>query len=310
MTTARLPWIMGGASASVVLGLALAQLSLAPQTVTLLAAVAVLVFGIPHGAFDRISIQGPLRPSRDGLLAALRFFLAYAALAGAFAGFWLLVPQVALPAFLLLSVFHFGAGDCQDGPIWRRVLQLVAHGGAVVTLIPAFHPAEVTEIFGFLSDSGTARALVSGLSTALQIWLAVALIYSAFALASRRHRWRAGELLVVAAGCALLPPMLGFLLYFTVFHGPRHLANVLDADALKREHNAAVLAEAGAISAISLVAFVAIMAAGGDWLAAESTLRTLFIFLAALTIPHMLLVDLGPLISARRSRPVPATGRA
>ena len=100
------------------------------------------------------------------------------------------------------------------------------------------------------------------------------------------------ELAVLAIAFGLLPPLVGFSLYFCGVHTPRHLARVWLAISEDGRSRTKVLT-------LALVFTLASWIAGGLSLclvsAAETIdgaiLRVVFIGLAALTVPHMILVD-------------------
>ncbi|QHS17147.1 beta-carotene 15,15'-dioxygenase, Brp/Blh family [haloarchaeon 3A1-DGR] len=70
----------------------------------------VLVIGFPHGAVDHLLVARV----RTGTVSArdlTRVGIVYAVLGGGYALAWFLVPRVAVVAFLLLTVVHWGTGD-------------------------------------------------------------------------------------------------------------------------------------------------------------------------------------------------------
>lgn len=97
-------------------------------------------------------------------------------------------------------------------------------------------------------------------------------------------------LAAIWVGAAMLPPLLYFVAYFCLLHSLRHLTTTL---ALLPDRTRA-LAGAARIMAASLLGAGAALAlaiggAGAD--AGNAILGVVFIGLAALTVPHMLLVD-------------------
>ena len=126
-------------------------------------------------------------------------------------------------------------------------------------------------------------------------WLAVGV--AAVALLAQRHsRATAIELAAVAALALLLPPLVYFVVYFCALHSLRHLRIAVgEADASSR----------GPIAGVALlytVLTLVLAALVWPWLAAAGTLvhtadaellKLVFIGLAALTLPHMLVVMLS-----------------
>jgi len=111
------------------------------------------------------------------------------------------------------------------------------------------------------------------------------------ALWHRRWRGTALELGVLAVLFALTPPLVGFAVYFCCVHSARHVAAIMSG---LRQHMSA-----NAMLLQTLVFTVASWLAGAAaiWWFADMAdpqpviLRVVFIGLAALTVPHMILVD-------------------
>jgi Brp/Blh family beta-carotene 15,15'-monooxygenase len=103
-----------------------------------------------------------------------------------------------------------------------------------------------------------------------------------------RQRWSdALELLSIASGALLLQPLVFFSCYFALLHSPRHLldtAQGLGMTSLKRIY----LATLPVLLATLLLAGLAYWLLPHIGMAAR-VVRIVFIGLAALTVPHMLL---------------------
>ena len=256
--------------------------------VNLLALGGVVLIGLPHGAFDG-AIAACLGQAKRPV-TMIRFIILYVALAGLVVGLWLVFPVASLIGFLGISIVHFGLGDVHAGTGWFRYVQAVAHGGVVIAGISQSHRPEVDIIFGYLIG-GDAAPVWMAIDVA-SVMIAVALAIFAWR-AFWDARWRFGFL---EAGLLILlfaavPPLVGFALYFCCVHSARHLWSVWKA--VKAEFPRHTLF-------IGAVAFTfASWGAGAAafwWCASfmmveSALLRVVFIGLAALTVPHMILVD-------------------
>jgi Brp/Blh family beta-carotene 15,15'-monooxygenase len=245
-------------------------------------AMGVAVFGLPHGALD------PWIAHRAGLwqtaIGAVGFHVAYVALAAAVVLLWLWAPGASLAAFLLISAWHF-SGDWRDRlPIWARGL-----AGAALLALPAWRwPDEVSQ--AFVALSGPSGAVVADGLTALSPWLGVGLAALALAYAGRAPRVSL-ELGAIAALALLLPPLVYFIVYFCALHSPRHLR--LAAAGTSRKDRRRMISVAVLYTALSLL----LLAVAWPWLREASgqawssdLLRLVFVGLAGLTLPHMLVV--------------------
>ena len=261
-------------------------MAMAPLDLAALAAV--VLIGLPHGALDG-AIAMHLGFSRKALLF-IRFLLLYVGMAGLVIAVWVLAPALSLLAFLVISMIHFGAGDARHGAGWVRGAEVVAHGGLVVAGISQMHRNEVDVIFAYLTG-GETGLVWQGLDILTLIVGAALVICLAQALWYRRWRGTAVELGMLAVLFAMAPPLVGFAVYFCCVHSARHVGSIMSS---LRQHMSA-----GAMVIQALIFTVASWLAGAAaiWWFADMAdpepviLRVVFIGLAALTVPHMILVD-------------------
>ena len=223
-------------------------------------------------------------------LILVRFITLYVALAGFVVWLWLAFPVPSLIGFLTISIIHFGLGDARAGPGWFRYVQAVAHGGVVVAGISQSHRLEVDTIFGYLVGGDAAMAWIAIDMASVMILLALA-IYAWRALLE--PKWRQGffEATLLILMLIFVPPLVGFALYFCCVHSARHLCSIWTVVKVAFPRN---MLFAGAI--LFTVASWGVGAVTFWWcanfMAVESALlRVVFIGLAALTVPHMILVD-------------------
>jgi len=249
---------------------------------------AVVLIGLPHGALDG-AIAIHLGFSRRMILF-IRFLLLYVGMAGLVIAAWIVAPALCLLGFLVISMIHFGAGDARHGSGWVRGAEVLAHGGLVVAGISQMHRSESDVIFAYLTGGDT-MLVWQGLDM-LTVIVGVSLVVClAQALWHRRWRGTALELGVLAVLFALTPPLVGFAVYFCCVHSARHVAAIMSG---LRQH-----LSANAMLLQTLVFTVASWLAGAAaiWWFADMAdpqpviLRVVFIGLAALTVPHMILVD-------------------
>ena len=249
---------------------------------------AVVLIGLPHGALDG-AIAIHLGFSHRMILF-IRFLLLYVGMAGLVIAAWIVAPALCLLGFLVISMIHFGAGDARHGSGWVRGAEVLAHGGLVVAGISQMHRSESDVIFAYLTGGDT-MLVWQGLDM-LTVIVGVSLVIClAQALWHRRWRGTALELGVLAVLFALTPPLVGFAVYFCCVHSARHVAAIMSG---LRQHMSA-----NAMLLQTLVFTVASWLAGAAaiWWFADMAdpqpviLRVVFIGLAALTVPHMILVD-------------------
>ena len=184
----------------------------------------ILIGGLPHGGHDLALAR---RAFALGSFATTVFVGAYAAVAFAMLLLWAIAPLLALTAFLALSTLHF-ADDWRSTPDDRAAggdpmdaLLRVATGFAVIAAASLGQRAAVTDLFVAMAGpdavwivrAAVAAAPVTLLVTAVAIW----------------QTWRSGARERAAATAAALglllvtPPLVGFALFFSLLHAPRHM---------------------------------------------------------------------------------------
>lgn len=263
-------------------------------------AVLVAVLGLPHGAVDHLEGRA-LLAHRAGRWWWLVFGALYVAAAAAVVAAWLAWPPGLLAGFLVLAAGHFGAEDVDadataPGRPWR--LLEVAVRGAIPVLGPVlFHPARTGELFAYLLP-GTTVAGVQAMLVPVA-WGAPAVagglaVFAVIAWAAGRRR-TAGEVLALTAAVWVLPPLLAFVVYFCVWHAPRHTLTVA-ARLSPRDARRGLVHFGRTAWPLTLVTIAAGAAA---WWALVSTVHavpaviaTVFVGLAALTVPHVVLAAL------------------
>lgn len=268
-----------GAILLVAMAAALGQLS--SQIELLVIASLILVLGVPHGALDTIfasQIYGI-----HGLRGWICFGLIYLFLSALVVGIWLLQPALFLLAFLFISAFHF-SGDPVEGTPWpTRAL----YGGAVVILPAALHTIETARLFSLLAGEGAAELVMPWLGLLSWPWL-VGLILAAIQR-SRTDWLTALELFSVAALAVLAPPLLSFTLFFCAMHSARHILRTINysAQSSRLFVLAAALLPMLGVMVVSLAAWYFLQSTPLD----ARIVQIVFVGLAALTVPHMALVE-------------------
>jgi len=248
--------------------------------------VGVVLFGLPHGALDPAVAYRAFRH-----LAGYNwwlFALAYLLTGLMYGCLWLRWPGAVLSSFLCISALHFGSDWKGWGIWWSRL----AYGTTVVTLPAMFHSHEVSRIYAALGAVDCAAIL--DVSRAM----GCAALPAALIGALRQRRRDLVELLAIAVGGLALEPLVFFICYFCFLHSPRHLletareTGLADWKAVGKAVTPAFLSTLGG----GLVFWAMMPAMGAD----ERLLRVVFIGLASLTLPHMVLGAVAGRIGVRR----------
>ena len=248
----------------------------------------IVMIGLPHGAYDgAVAIHLGIIKRFSSFV---KFMIIYVALAALVVTIWMIAPIISLIIFLTISMLHFGAGDIKNGQGVLGFSEALAHGGLAIVGISQFHRSEVDEIFSYLINNDTTY-----------VWLAIDILTVAtiFAIitcvlqALNNSKWSVTvvELLLLGIIYAVAPPLLGFAIYFCCVHSARHFRKIYSS--IKQSvSTTSIRNQAILFTSISWIA-----AGIAFWMFADfanpgpTIMRITFIGLAALTVPHMLLID-------------------
>jgi len=251
----------------------------------MVAMLAIILFGIPHGGFDAaIARRNDLLS--NSLLSWAGFHLAYVFIAALVAILWWWFPLPSLILFLIISAFHFGASDIADtGSDW---LPWLCHGGLITIVIPSVHPQVVMSIFALLTNVQQSEWLIGILQLIFYIWILCCIGYCIFTWHQKKYRKPLFNLFCLIGIVILTPPLVSFALYFCLWHSPGHTLRLWKS--LPRNIRKSTLKEAAVYTLLAwLTLIVLFLSLNGS--VTEILLQLIFIGLAALTWPHMILVD-------------------
>lgn len=254
---------------------------------SIIALLMIVLIGLPHGALDG-AIAIHLGAGRS-IASIIQFLLLYVLCGLIVILLWYNFSSISLAVFLIISMIHFGWGDSNSKINSLTFLQIICHGGIVVFGIVYFHIKEVTPLFDMLTQNK------SNIPIQLSIYFfyivsLLTIIYFCLTLRIHALRIRFLELSVVWLIVIFFPPLLGFAVYFCFIHTARHVRNIWIE--LKVEiSRKTIITQALVLTLISwlmgIMAFYTLDTGGLD----VNIIRIIFIGLAALTVPHMILVD-------------------
>lgn len=246
---------------------------------------AIFLFGVPHGGFDA-AIARRNGWSMQGSLPWVLFHLAYVSMAAIIALLWWWFPLVSLGLFLIISGYHFGASDIAEvGTDW---LPWLAHGGLVPIAIPSLNPEAVKPIFAILIGANEADLLLSIIQVFFILWLIGFIGYCFFALYKKQYGKPLLGLMAMILIALALPPLISFALYFCLWHSRGHTVRLWHS--LEEDKRLGAAREAIVYTLLSWAsAGIFVFYLSGSL--SDILLQLTFIGLAALTWPHMVLVD-------------------
>jgi len=288
-----------------------------------------LVFlSLPHGGMDDatpsiLSSKGLQR------WAGLGFYLGYLGILGGTLVSWAVRADLGLLSFLLFSCYHFGQGDLywshqrrrlagvEAEPDWSSKSLLLLTRGAVAVFLPfVFHDQEFLKIGQMLSaESGQVMVapgwfslhrgwLLSAIGSLVAIQTARTLLKAADRRTSRDQRQlnivEVIETLLLVVFFLAAPPILSVGAYILCWHAPRHIWRLilldpaLSAQVASGQPARAVLgfhrkSTGIVLAAVSLLLVITAFCIRYDF-AAERLIFPAFLFVHAITVPHILTV--------------------
>ena len=277
---------------------AIAAVRPAPDGLSIAAVIAVIaLLGIPHGSLDHLAAEALAETGQPTRRA--RFVRNYLVGMAAVAVLWLVAAPLALVGFLALSVHHFGQSDLAylglGGP-----LQLVLQWSRGVFLVGLALVAHVDVVAPVVRRLGGGDPVAWGwLVGAPWLWCGLLVAQHLVVGAIASHRGPrpavvAREAVAVAVLTLLLvtvDPLLGFAVYFGLWHSLAHLLVLVDLLATGPRPIRSVARRAAPLTVVSLVGLTAgstvAVALGG----AELLVPVVVVFISMLTLPHMVVVE-------------------
>ncbi|MBC7729676.1 MAG: Brp/Blh family beta-carotene 15,15'-dioxygenase [Microbacteriaceae bacterium] len=254
---------------------------LAPLQELLAAAALISLLGTPHGAFDAVFAR-KLFGVAD-LKGWAAFSMLYIGLSAAVVGFWFVAPTPFLCAFLVCSALHFGG----DPPAGVSMFLRGLYGGAVIVLPALWHGPELQRLLGLVAGPASAAFVAPLLSWVAAPWLAATVL--ACALQARTSWLAASELAALAGLAVVATPLVAFTVYFCAMHSPRHVLRTLASLPGAEARHALALAlwpTLGVLVALAVAAWLL-----SDQPIEARAMQLVFVGLAALTLPHMVLLE-------------------
>ncbi len=253
----------------------------------------IILIGLPHGAID-----GPLLVRATRLRDNYNFHLfSYLSAGIGFWFFWANFPNIALLIFLTISVAHFGLGDVRNhfqnhnvGTL-EKFVAIFSHGGLVPIVIPIFHPEKTFFIFRMLG--GTHQFFHTFFLISFIFWCATLAVFCIIAFQDPLWKKSVYEVIVLAIVCHQLDPIISFTFYFCGIHTWRHIISIKQLYHSLEEFYQAIKKSLPFI----IITFIIIAGLITHYILNEnikfngSLIKTTFILLASLTVPHMIFID-------------------
>ena len=246
----------------------------------------ILVMGLPHGMFDYLTLR---KLSDSSVTRQIALTSAYCIVAGFTWLFWQLAPFASLCVFIIIAMSHFSIDWAKE----QSRLGSAAMAISMIALPAILYSSELSALFVLIG--GPDAGIIS------QYLLLIAPVFGLVAAANilidltSKAKDKALRNFVLILAALILPPGIGFAVYFCLYHSPIHFS----------EGHSEFMSEAGIpphfflyMSIASAIVLFSIFVAQPLQSIDAKLIATTFQTLSILTVPHMLL----PILILQRHR--------
>ncbi len=259
----------------------------------------ILIIGVSHGSLDHI--KGGKLLKIFNLNNILIFYFTYLLIALSITFFWILFPVITLVFFLIVAAYHFGKEDTQFLITENSFLNHLSFffKGSLIILAPLyFHFEETIDIFKLLLIDNENFYFILNFIENNRI-LTIGIIFSTISsifLFLRKFEMKKFTIFLDYFSIIIVnfyfTPLIAFTIYFCFLHSIRHSISLmfeLDHEDLK---NGLLIFIKKALPLTILTAtfcLISLYFLNKNYGFDSSILKLIFIGLASLTFPHILL---------------------
>ena len=259
----------------------------------------ILILGVSHGSLDHI--KGKKLLKLFNIKSTYIFYITYILISITVVITWIILPSTTLLVFLIIASFHFGKEDTQF-LIYNRshfTQLLYVFKGALIIFAPlTFHFQETISIFKLLLiEDEVFYSSLNFIETndVIKIGIILSFLSSVF-LFLKNFEFKKFVIFFDYFSILILnlylTPLLAFTIYFCFLHSIRHsisLAIELDQNNVINGFKIFIKKALPLTLLTCILSFIAIFLLSNSYNLDSSILKVIFIGLASLTFPHILL---------------------
>jgi beta-carotene 15,15'-dioxygenase len=256
------------------------------SSLTIICFFLITTVGVSHGSLDHIKGAKLLKIFK--IKNKLLFYLIYIFISLIIICAWVLLPFFTLTIFLVIASYHFGKEDSVFGKIERfKLIDLFLFlKGSLVILAPLyFHADETIQIFEILDVK------FNQYNINLMVVLIFLSLISNFFINKNIFFSLLDSLTIIILNINF-DPLLAFTIYFCFLHSIRHSLSLIEEMNNKSFKKGSIIFLKKAIPLTAVTAFsflVAVFLLNEYYLLSSAIIKVIFIGLASLTFPHILL---------------------
>jgi len=253
----------------------------------------ILILGISHGALDNIKGKKLLKFLRIKSMST--FYIGYSLISLSIILIWIMFPKTLLLIFLILAAYHFGKEDIdflkKEKKFYDEILYFLK--GLPVLISPLiFHKIETILIFQSLNFNISEIIYIENIF--LYILLLLSFFSTLFLLYKKSIEIKSLLLMDFFSVLILnycLTPLMAFTIYFCFLHSVRHsLSQMFQLNKNIKKGFVLFIKKAFPLTVITALIYLFSLYFLSNYLELnESIYRVIFIGLASLTFPHILL---------------------
>tara|TARA_B100000575_G_scaffold267046_1_gene244817 strand:- start:277 stop:1122 length:846 start_codon:yes stop_codon:yes gene_type:complete len=242
--------------------------------------------GVSHGALDHEKGKRIIKLFR--LKKIELFYLAYVSLSLLIIFLWTIAPIITLIIFLIVASYHFGKEDSVFGEIkYNHFLSILFFlKGSIIVLAPLyFSQKETFEIFKILNVN------IKTINLDLLLALILLSLFSNFLLKKNTLIHSIDTLSIIIINW-VFSPLVAFTIYFCFLHSIRHsfsLIYEINKNNFKKGSSLFIKKALPLTAITGLMFLVSLYVLNNYFLLSSAILKVIFIGLASLTFPHILL---------------------
>ena len=247
------------------------------------------IIGVSHGALDHIKgykLMEVYKINNKYLFYPVYIFCCLLVIF-----FWIIFPSVTLILFLLVASYHFGKEDsCVGSIIKKKFINLFyLFKGSVVVVAPLFfHTEETLQIFKILGDN-----LIMTHENFLVSLLLISFIANFFIMQwSNNSGFFLADWVTIFTLNIFFSPLVAFTIYFCFLHSVRHSFGLIYEINKKNFNNGLkkFLKKALPLTLVTAILFIfGVYILTNYYVLDDAIMKVIFIGLASLTFPHILL---------------------
>ena len=252
----------------------------------------ILTIGISHGALDHL--KGYKLLDKYKITNNVIFYLSYLLIGSAFIFLWLVFSSFTLLFFLIVAIYHFGKEDL----IYiekQNFFKFLLLGSPIILAPLSFHFNETLNIFEMLYIENQSFIQTSYFFKEKNIFTILLIIFLVIGWYYSGYENRT-QFLLEKTGIIILNftchPLIAFTIYFCFLHSIRHsfkLSNELNEKDFKKGFRE-FLNKALPLTLVTAILFiVCLIFLTNYYVLSEAIYKVIFIGLASLTFPHILL---------------------